>query len=198
MILSLSSMPYIYLCKILGLLHHQGNVASSHWFFSIVLSSHQSTCQFLGGSIKNIHNSRGLRQKLHSGLKIEQGQRPWPKHHSGVACFHAQPCRSRGLQRPWRLILLGHCVPTQQTTCEVDTGNARGPTSLGCWLRQLLSNCPAIGSNARGPYSTRPLGSSASYFQIRVITTLPLLKRNFVPEIYLFMQWRITEDTVIS
>ena len=93
----------------------------------------------------------------------ETMQRPWPKHHSGVAFSHAMPCRNSKQQRAYQPRSLGRCLRTLCALLQAVGSNARVACPLARWLPTLLFLQQAVGCNARGIESTRPLTPSASF-----------------------------------
>ena len=123
---SLSPPCLIYLCQKLGLLHHQCNVASSHWLLSQMFSSYRSTCPILGGSFQKYLTNP-------------------------VACTRSFiRAENRGKATTVAKISLGRCILHSQ----IHAGHTRTTpvdiSPLARWLCQLVASCPAEGSNARG------------------------------------------------
>ena len=189
---------FIYLCKYWIYFIIIFQMSSSHWFFSIVLSSHWSTCHILGGSIKKYLKFPWLALEASCGFE-NRANATTVAHNTLGRCMFPRPAMQK--QRAATAVASNSTRAlhaTRQNVFQADSANARGTSLHSPVGLPTYYPCSAVGFNARGPWSTRPLEPSAYYFRIWVITTLPSLKRNFVLEIYLFVQWRITVDIAVS
>ena len=133
----------------MDLLHHIIHLSSSHWFFSLILSSHWSMCQFPSGSIKNISKIPWL--ALEASLWFENR-----------ASATAEACNTLG-----RCIFKCPVLPRQresttvaskstralhsprQNTCETDSPNARGIPQCSPVACHSTNTSQADASNAR-------------------------------------------------
>ena len=133
---------------------------SSYWFILTYHSSWWSTCQNRVAHMQNIPSDPSHVRPFHTCRDTATTMAET----SLGRCIssHAIPCRNSKQQRACRPSSLGHCLRPLCALLQAVGSNARVACPLARWLSTVLFLQQAVGFNARGIESTRPLTASAS------------------------------------